>query len=104
MRWPDTLFELTVGSLWRLRRMATMRQLLERLAQGAVTLEQVVSDFQTRVWPVPRASTDPEMYGMADAPLVDDDSVDWVDITPGLTDQQRAILRAAYDQAVLRAR
>lgn len=83
--------------------MATTRQLLERLAQGAVTLEQVVSDFQTRVWPVPRAFTDTELYGIADPPLVDDDSVDWVDITPGLTHQQRAVLRAAYDQAVHRA-
>ena len=83
--------------------MATTRQLLERLARGAVTLDQVVSDFQTRVWPLSHALTDLEMYGMDDAPLVDDDSVDWVDITPGLTHHQRAILRAAYDQAVHRA-
>ncbi len=83
--------------------MATTRDLLGRLAQGAVTLEQVVSDFQSRVWPAPRELTDPELFGMADPPLVHDDSVDWIEITPGLTRQQRAVLRAAYDQAVYRA-
>ena len=83
--------------------MATARDLLERLSQGTVTLEMVVADFQGRVWPVPREMTDRELFGAADPPLVDDDSVDWVEITPGLTHEQRARLRAAYDQAVHRS-
>ena len=80
--------------------MATTRQLVERLAQGAVLLESVVADFQQRDWPPPRMPTELETHGVVDTPPVDDDSIDWVEITPGLTSQQRVALRAAYDQSV----
>ena len=82
--------------------MATTRQLLQSLASGTVTLEQVVANFQIRDWPRPQRLTDLDVAGVADMPLVDDDSVDWIEINPGLTSQQRAALRAAYDQAVHR--
>ena len=80
--------------------MTTARQLLRDLADAKVPLDHVVADFRTRVWPPVYRFTELEIYGVHDPPLPGDDSVDWIEITAGLTRSQRDALRAAYVEAV----
>lgn len=79
--------------------MATVRQLVQDLADGRVTLEQVTRDFAGRTWAI-RTPTDAQRYGVQDLPMPGPNSFDWVDMTVGLTETQRQALRAAYDTAV----
>ena len=79
--------------------MSTVRQLVQDLADGRVTLAQVQQDFTTRRWAV-RQPTDAQRYGVQDLPMPPPNSFDWVDMTVGLTEVQREALRAAYDEAV----
>lgn len=79
--------------------MSTVRQLAQDLADGRVTLAEVVSDFSGRTWAI-RTPTDAQRYGVQDLPMPPPNSFDWVDMTIGLTEPQREALRAAYDDAV----
>lgn len=78
--------------------MSTVRQLVQGLADGQVSLAQVVQDFSGRTWAT-RTPTNAQRHGVQDLPLPPPNSFDWVDMTVGLTETQREALRGAYDSA-----
>lgn len=78
--------------------MATVKRLVADLAAGLTTIGEVMRDFRSRPWPAGRRElTDGQMHGTEDVPPPTDNSPDWIEIEPDLTEQQRAQLRAAYD-------
>ncbi|MEV4511369.1 hypothetical protein AB0K00_20630 [Dactylosporangium sp. NPDC049525] len=76
-----------------------MRELLDDLAAGRLTLAQVAADFRTRTWPPRRQATEAQMWGVHDADLPEDDSWQLVETDSRLTAAQYAVLGKAYDQA-----
>lgn len=80
--------------------MSTVRQLVSDLADGSTSMREVVQDFRSRPWPSSRRGlTEGQLHGVDDTPLASDNSPDWIEIQPGLTDTQRQQLRDAYDEA-----
>lgn len=77
--------------------MATVRQLLDRLAAGQVTTEEVAADFRRRSWPSRRPATDAQRWGVADdEPDDGDDSWSLVETDSRLTAAQYAALVRAH--------
>jgi hypothetical protein len=74
--------------------MATVKQLLDDLAGGRLTLKQVCDDFASRPWPpLPPRPTLAQQYGVHDDdPVVDPDSWKQVETDPRLTGEQYGAL------------
>jgi hypothetical protein len=72
----------------------TVRELLDGLADGRFTLEQVAADFAARPWPpLPPRPTLAQAYGVNDDELVGDpDSWKQVQTDPRLTGVQYEVL------------
>jgi len=78
----------------------TVRQLVQGLADGDVGLDYVEGEFELRPWPQSRrALTEAQLHGVDDTGPPTDNSPDWIEIQPGLTEEARVVLRAAYDRA-----
>lgn len=56
--------------------MATVKELLDQLADGKTTVDEVAADFRSRVWKVKRKASKAEVYGVVDTEPADDDN-DW---------------------------
>lgn len=81
--------------------MATVKQLLDDLANRRLTLQQVCDDFTARSWPpLPPRPTLAQQYGVHDdEPDVDPNSWKQVEIDPRITsDQYKALFEAAGPQ------
>jgi hypothetical protein len=77
----------------------SVQLLLEDLAHDRVTLADAVEEFHLRLWPADPEPTPEQLAGVEDAPLPGPNSIDWVELTQGLTQRERRSLRAAYDAA-----
>ena len=82
--------------------MATVKRMLDDLVAGRTDLSTVVADFANRTWPQPPELTPAQMGGFDDIPPASPNSIDQVDIHPGLSWLQREALRMAYDRAIRR--
>lgn len=80
--------------------MATVTALLDQLAAGELTVDEVAADFRTRTWPaVDRATWDEAQLGVeADAP--GPDSWDAVNADFRVTPETYTRLAAAYQEAL----
>jgi hypothetical protein len=81
----------------------TVQQLVDDLASGRINLDLAVRDFGTRRWPGPAPETAQQRHGVHDADLPDPNSIDWVQVSPGLSDEQRRALLRVYDQRTSRS-
>jgi len=81
----------------------TVQQLVADLASGRINLDLAVRDFGTRRWPRPAPESAQQRHGVHDAALPDPDSIDWVQMAPNLSDEQRAALLRVYDRNVSRS-
>lgn len=72
--------------------MATVTEMLDRLASGQATLAQVAADFATRKWPKQRPLTEAQTWGVEDLPPTDPNSWDVVTIDPRVTPAQYQVL------------
>ena len=79
--------------------MATVRELLDRLAARQVTAAQVAADFRARTWPPRRKPTAGQSWGTEDDEPAGDDSWGLVESDSRLSPAQRAILGKAFDDA-----
>lgn len=79
--------------------MTTVRETVDLLAQGKIPLYEAVNDLSRRDYVRERPSR-AVRAGAEDPAPPDDDSIDWVELNPGLSEMQREHLRRAYDQAV----
>lgn len=79
--------------------MATVRRIVEQVAAGVTALQDAERDFETRPWPQPPQPTPEQLSGVHDMPPSTDNSVDWIELEPDLSDAQREALRMAYDRA-----
>ena len=75
--------------------MATVKELLDGLVGGTVTLEQVAEDFAGRTWPAQKRPTDGQAWGVLDDDAPDPDSWDAVNACSALTAEQYNTLAAA---------
>ena len=82
--------------------MATVKRMLDDLVAGRTDLSTVVADFGNRTWPAPPELTPEQMHGTVDIPPSGPNSIDQVDMHPGLSWLQREALRMAYDRAIRR--
>lgn len=80
--------------------MASVRQLIEQYTDGLIGLPELVIDFETRPWPAPRRLTEGQEQGTEDTGPASDNSPDWIEIEPDLSESERDALRRAYDRAV----
>jgi hypothetical protein len=78
----------------------TVQQTVDQLATGKIPLFEAVDDFQFRTWTPPTPLSKEILAGAHDAPPPDENSIDWVELNPDLTEPQRNQLRRAYDKAV----
>lgn len=79
--------------------MSTVKEVTKMLADGVIPLYEAVNDFARRDFARPPRLTREQRGGAHDIPPPDDNSFDWVDLTPGLSEMQREHLRRAYDKA-----
>lgn len=79
--------------------MATVAELLDRLASGAATLDQVAADFAVRSWPAHKPATDEQAWGLADDEAPDPNSWDAVNADSRLTPEQYQVLARAKSRA-----
>lgn len=75
--------------------MATVAQMLDKLVAGQLTLEQVCEDFARRRWAPPPATTDAQMWGVADVDQPGGDAWGVVEADSRLTTRQYSALAAA---------
>lgn len=75
--------------------MATVKEMLDRLASGQATLAEVAADFATRKWPKKKPLTDAQLHGVHDLPPRDPNSADMLNTDYRLTAQQHQVLFAA---------
>ena len=78
--------------------MATVRQLVDALAAGTLSVDMVVQDFSRREWPNPRKLSGTQ--NLDESPAPDDNSFDVVSESGRLTPTQYRKLAAAYERAV----
>lgn len=79
--------------------MATVTDLLDKLAAGKMTVDEVAKNFATRDWPDRKPATDGQAWGHDDVDEPDPDSWDAVNADSRLTSDQYAQLSDAYAQA-----
>lgn len=82
--------------------MASVREVLDRLAAGQITLDAAADDFRSRSWPKLPTATDAEVWGVHDPAPAPEDSWDVVNSDSRLTSDQYAKLAEAYTEAVKR--
>lgn len=80
--------------------MAHVADLLDRLAAGRLTVDEVVADFRSRDWPPVRPTTVDEAVLGADPAYNGPDSWDVVNADSRLTSPVYALLAAAYQDAI----
>lgn len=76
--------------------MATVKELLDRLAAGEISTDEVAADFRGRKWAKRSPATKAQVYGVEDTEPADEDN-DWglVNEDPRLTSAQYEILSKA---------
>lgn len=79
--------------------MATVSDLLDKLADGKMTVDQVAKDFASRKWPAHKRATDAQAHGVEDEDPVDPNSWDAVNADSRLSSDQYAKLSDAYAKA-----
>lgn len=79
--------------------MATVRKMLDRLASGRATLDEVAADFASRSWPAAKAASDAQAHGVHDFEPHDDNSWGAVHADSRLTPQEYETLFKAYQKA-----
>lgn len=80
--------------------MSTVKRMVHLLAVGQLQTDDVVLDFATRPWPRGKQDlTEGQRFGTEDVGPPSDNSPDWIEIEPGLLEEQRERLREAYDRA-----
>lgn len=79
--------------------MATVTEMLDRLASGRATLDEVASDFATRSWPKRQPLTDAQRHGVHDVEPPDENSFAAVHADSRLTPQEYKALFDAYQKA-----
>lgn len=77
----------------------TVRDLVEGLVAGKLSLDAVASDFRRRSWPKRPKTTEAQAWGVADDSWPDDNSWDVVTTCSVLTAKQYAALAQAYTDA-----
>jgi len=78
----------------------TVQAVLDKLADGRMSLDEVVADFAAREWPaLARRATVDEAWAGADPEPPDPNSWDAVNADPRLTADSYQQLAAAYTQA-----
>ncbi|MFC0504237.1 hypothetical protein [Micromonospora costi] len=80
--------------------MSSVRDVLDRLAAGEITLKQAAEDFRTRKWPAQPATTEEQAWGVHDDPAPAEDSWDLVNADSRLTSDQYKVLAEAYTEAI----
>ncbi|WP_431976062.1 hypothetical protein [Micromonospora haikouensis] len=80
----------------------TVRELLDLLAAGEMTVEQVAADFRTRPWPKAPSVSDVEAWGVTDLPAPGSDSWATVSADSRLSPDHYQTLGRAYQQALAR--
>lgn len=80
--------------------MATVKDRLDQLAAGKMSLDQVAQDFATRKWPPRTPTTDGQFWGTEDVDAPDDNSWDAVNADSRLTTDQYAALCDAHAKAL----
>jgi hypothetical protein len=73
----------------------TVRELLDQLAEGKVSLADVAADFALREWPPMRKASEAQVWGVADDDPVDPNSWEAVNIDSRLTPEQYNVLGRA---------
>lgn len=68
--------------------MATVTEMLDRLASGRATLDEVAADFATRTWPKRAPITDAQAHGVHDIDPPDPNSWAAVSTDSRLTPQE----------------
>lgn len=81
--------------------MANVAEVLDQLAAGRLTVDEVVDDFRSRHWPATRRPTLDEAHLGAEPPVTDRDSWDTVNADSRLTSDVYARLADAYRHATL---
>lgn len=76
--------------------MATVKELLDKLAAGEISTDEVAADFRGRKWNKHQPATKAEVYGVHDTEPADEDN-DWglVNEDPRITPAQYEILSKA---------
>lgn len=80
----------------------TVRYLLDQLASGALTIDQVAEDFSSRSWPTQPMTTASEFWGVTDDIPPGDNEWGVVDQDSRLSSDQYGQLAQAYSRAVTR--
>lgn len=75
--------------------MSTVKEMLDDLHSGRVSLADTATLFAARDWQPPKAATDAEAWGEADDDAPGDDSWDTVNAAWWLTPEQYRTLSAA---------
>lgn len=70
----------------------TVKEMLDRLASGRATLDQVAADFAARTWSKGKPLTEAQRWGVHDLPPADENSPDVVSADHRLTAQQYGVL------------
>lgn len=84
--------------------MASVKDLLDRLAAGDATLDETVSAFRNREWPVAGKASEAANWGAEDPPFGGPDSFDVVAADSRLTTAQYQALARAYEETFSRQR
>lgn len=77
----------------------TMRALLDHMAAGRMTVDQVAEHVRARRWPARKPASDAEVHGVADTLPPGDDDWGAVEQDSRVTPGQYAALAAAHSQA-----
>lgn len=80
--------------------MASVKEVLDQLVGGRISLNQAASDFATRSWPSMPAADEAAAWGVTDAAVPPAQSWAVVQNDPRLTAEQYQVLGAAYRKAV----
>lgn len=83
--------------------MANVRDVLDQLVAGEITLKAAAEDFRTRRWPALPKTTEAQAWGVQDDTPPPDNSWDVVNTDSRLTGEQYKVLVAAYEQATTRS-
>lgn len=77
----------------------SVRDVLDRLAAGKMTLDDVAEDFRTRRWPALPKTSDAQAWGVQDDTPAPNNSWDVVNSDSRLTPEQYKTLADAYAKA-----
>jgi hypothetical protein len=79
--------------------MASVKEMLDDLVTGRITLQQAAADVASRTWPSMPMVDEAAQWGVTDDPVAQPDSWDDVSTDPRLTPEQYQVLGAAYRRA-----